>query len=74
MKPQMKQEIKPQAARERMVQWQKGDAASVPYCAMVDGQHWQLRLNDFPVDPMYTLMIDGVVMEEFDDWPQGWQR
>ena len=70
----MMQQIKTQAARERKVQWQKGATASLPYCATVEGQHWQLRLNDFPAEPMYSLLIDGVAMEDFDDWPDGWQR
>jgi hypothetical protein len=70
----MMQQINTHAARERKVQWQRGDAASMPYCATVDGQNWQIRLNDFPLEPMYSLLIDGLVVEDFDDWPQGWQR
>jgi hypothetical protein len=40
----------------------------------VDGQTWLVRLGDFPAEPFYTLLIDGIEVESFDDWPPAWTR
>jgi len=47
---------------------------NVVFEAAVSGQTWQVRINDFPVEPCYTLLIDGNEVMHFDDWPYFWQR
>ena len=42
--------------------------------AQVDGEVWRVRLNDFPDDLMYSLLIDGQVVGSFHDWPETWSR
>jgi hypothetical protein len=58
----------------RPVVWRRTGRAEYPYAASVAGQDWVIRLNDFPVDPMYTLFIGGRDVGDFDDWPGCWQR
>jgi len=59
---------------DRPVLWRRTGKGEFPYVATVAGQDWLIRINDFPVEPMYTLLIDGREVGDFDDWPGGWQR
>jgi hypothetical protein len=54
--------------------WRQTGEADVPWDADVKGHLWQVRLNDFPDDYMYTLLIDGEELGDFHDWPQAWDR
>ena len=45
-----------------------------PYQARVGGEVWSVRLNDFPDEHLYTLLVDGHESESFDDWPSCWER
>ena len=42
--------------------------------ATVDGKPWAVRINDFPDEPLFTLIIAGVEVMHFDDWPEFWHR
>jgi hypothetical protein len=43
-----------------------------PWSTRVDREIWRVRLNDFPDDYMYTLLIDDRDASSFLDWPQTW--
>ena len=60
--------------RERSVAWRRTASAEQPYEAEVDGQRWTVRVNDFPAEPLYTLLIDGARVEDLDAWPIAWER
>jgi hypothetical protein len=39
------------------------------------GPHaWTVRVNDFPEDHLYTLLIDDQEVGSFDEWPPQWSR
>jgi hypothetical protein len=40
--------------------------------AEFEGVRWSLRVNDFPDEVMFTLIVAGEVVAEFDDRPPGW--
>ncbi|MEW6342933.1 MAG: hypothetical protein AB1704_19920 [Pseudomonadota bacterium] len=44
------------------------------YSAEVSGQTWRIRMNDFPDEPMYTLIVDGAEKIHFNDWPSEWLK
>jgi hypothetical protein len=56
------------------VQWEHGEDGEYPYQAWVDGQHWVIRINDFPAEPLYTLFVDGVEATDLEDWLPLWKR
>jgi hypothetical protein len=33
-----------------------------------------IRVNEFPDEPLYTLVENGAKIGDFDDWPATWQR
>lgn len=58
----------------RTVNWQEGPEPRVPYVASVDGERWELQQGEDLTVPRYTLVVDGVVVEELSEWPSAWVR
>jgi hypothetical protein len=58
----------------RELTWNETSDLEHPWALAVGGERWQIRLNDFPDDFMYSLMIDGVNVADFHDWPETWRR
>ena len=58
----------------RKLTWRRTDDVDHPWATEVDGEQWRARLNDFPDDFMYTLVIDDVAIGSFNDWPESWSR
>jgi hypothetical protein len=56
------------------VSWAKTSDPDCPFTSRVDGHDWVLRLGDFPAEPLYTLIVDGIEAESFDEWPAVWTR
>lgn len=53
--------------------WTKTNDAEFSFTATgPDGGKLVIRLNDFPEEPMYTLLQESVPLTSFDDWPQAW--
>ncbi|MDB5859938.1 MAG: hypothetical protein JWQ76_3627 [Ramlibacter sp.] len=56
------------------VKWRETDDPDFPYEMNRDQVLWKIRINDFPDEPLYSLMRNGVQMADFDDWPPHWER
>ncbi len=56
------------------VMWSKTDDAEHPFFAKVYNENWKIRINDFPEEHLYTLIVEGVEISHFDDWPQNWSK
>ncbi|KTD59266.1 hypothetical protein [Legionella shakespearei] len=53
--------------------WFKTGDALYPYANTDDeDQDFKIRINDFPEEPLYTLIKDSKVLCSFNDWPQQW--
>ena len=59
---------------ERSVEWLRTGDAEYPWRTEVDGQEWLIRVNDFPDNVLYSLMVDGAEVKGIDDWPAAWKR
>jgi hypothetical protein len=38
------------------------------------GKHWEIRINDFPEEQLFTLLVDGSEKLWFDTWPKVWLK
>jgi hypothetical protein len=56
------------------VLWDKAQSAEFPYQVVVNNQLWVIRINDFPEKAMYTLLVDGEEVIDFDNWPKGYWK
>jgi len=58
----------------RSVSWatSSGRERCIVFEAMVDHHSWSIRINDFPDEPLYSLIVDGGELIHFDEWPQVW--
>ena len=54
--------------------WSSTKDAERPFRARLGGDLWMIQLNDFPAEPMYTLLVDGKKVGDFDEWPAAWKR
>ena len=53
---------------ETPISWAKTGDAEFPFQATdTNGEELVVRLNDFPEEPVYTLLRDSVPLESFDD-------
>jgi hypothetical protein len=53
--------------------WSSTDDPFHPWATEVDGTIWRVRINDFPDELMYSLIIGKEKVGDFHDWPETWQ-
>ncbi len=58
----------------RQMVWATTADPEFPYAARLGSQQCLIRLNDFPNQQLYTLLVNGEAVAEFDDWPTLWSR
>lgn len=63
-----------QSALALPLNWSATGSPDFPWKTDVNGASWQVRLNDFPDEVMYSFIVNGEVAGDFHDWPKGWQR
>ncbi len=56
------------------IQWEKGKDAVYPFCAKVENQDWQIKVNDYPEQEMFTLIINDKEIINFNNWPKNWHK
>ncbi|MGZ8843823.1 MAG: hypothetical protein ACXW18_09175 [Pyrinomonadaceae bacterium] len=59
---------------EDEVSWIQTSNPSFPYEANVNGDNLVVRLNDFPDQNLYTLLVNDEELANFDEWPQHWMK
>lgn len=58
----------------RPLTWTTSSDPFHPWSSEVEGTTWRIRINDFPDELMYTLIIGNESAGDFHDWPENWQR
>jgi hypothetical protein len=59
---------------EEKVNWKRGVDPNYPYETQINGDKLVIRLNDFPDETLYTLLVNEEEITSFDDWPKQWKR
>ena len=59
---------------EEKVGWKQATDPNYPYEAKMNGDKLVVRLNDFPDESLYTLLVYDKEVASFDDWPKQWSR
>lgn len=54
--------------------WHATGDPELPYRARLDGTEFGLVEGDVPVEPRYTLVVDGQDVDHLDAWPAAWTR
>jgi len=56
------------------LQWPLTRDPEFPYSSSSQGRTLRLRLNDFPDEKLYSLMLADEEITSFDEWPKIWSR
>lgn len=54
--------------------WSSRDDVLYPFQTKFEGSILKVRLNDFPAEIMYSLIVDDKELVDFDNWPKAWVR
>jgi len=58
----------------RRIIWEKSTDPFHPFIANFEGKRCVIRVNDLPAEHLYTLIVDGEEVFDFDDWSEHWSR
>ncbi|GAA1023954.1 hypothetical protein Aple_091320 [Acrocarpospora pleiomorpha] len=54
--------------------WAHTGDGEFPYQASAGADALLIRVNDFPAEPLYTLIVNGHEHLDLEDWPAAWAR
>lgn len=59
---------------DQKIYWSKisGTQDKTIFRAFHRNKEWKIRLNNFPEEPLYTLVVDGLEIIHFNEWPPTW--
>lgn len=57
----------------KSIKWNATGDAEFPYNSTLDGKSLRIRLNDFPAESLYTLIVGGGEFD-FEEWPSVWAK
>jgi hypothetical protein len=58
----------------RGIAWATADGREpcIVFQAVAEAHQWCIRINNFPDEPAFTLLVDGGEVIHFDEWPKIW--
>lgn len=60
--------------RAMALDWLATGDPLTPFSTSVRDANLRIRINDFPDEPMYSLIVDDQVLGSFSNWPAKWRR
>ncbi len=58
----------------RHIKWDGGKNAEIPFQKSIGEYFCQVRVNNFPEESLYSLLVNGKVVSEMDYWPSKWKK
>lgn len=55
------------------IAWDHTGDGEIPYSTRIGDRVLTIRVNDFPAEPLYTLLVDGEEVMDMEDWPAAWE-
>jgi hypothetical protein len=46
----------------------------IPWRTVFEGADFAIRVNRFPDEVFYSLLLNGSELGSFNDWPKGWKK
>lgn len=59
---------------EQPIFWERTGDGEYPFRTAYAGAALRIRVNDFPAEPLYTVLVDGRAEFDLEDWPSAWTR
>ena len=57
------------------ITWELAESALIVYKAKFEGRRYSMRMNDFPEEPLYSLLDEeGNVIVDMNEWPPRWTK
>lgn len=56
----------------KSIVWSSTGDATTPLEATVEDKNWKLRINEFPEEELFTLLIEGKAVLSFSEKPSTW--
>jgi hypothetical protein len=60
--------------RSRSIYWTATGDPLLPFGATEGETRLRIRVNDFPDEPLYSLLVNDQELGRFSNWPAKWRK
>lgn len=54
--------------------WRKTEDAEFPFAGEIGGRPALVRINDFPAEPLLSIIVEGQNVGNLEEWPAAWAK
>lgn len=58
----------------RPIAWRRTGDGEFPYAADDEGEALVIRVNDYPAEPLHSVMVGDQAVGDLEDWPPAWTK
>ncbi|MDP3640286.1 MAG: hypothetical protein Q8R53_03740 [Nanoarchaeota archaeon] len=73
-KPLLRTEERMMKYTQEHLDWKVTGDPTEPYQTEVRGTVLRVRLNDFPDESLYMLLVNGTEVQTLEEWPSTWKK